>query len=202
MVKMALFKVQIENATLSYPSLFEPGKTLSGEDKFMATFAVDAKSPDAQRIRQAILQAATERWGPKAEAELANGQLWNPLRRSKEKPNAGYKPGTVFISAKSDSKPGVVSKYAGADGKPLPIVDPTQVYAGCRVAAFIFLFGFDRQGKRGVSALLGNVQVLDNDPSRCPRLDGRLRAEDEFAALEETPADFDSGDVDDDPMAA
>jgi Enterobacter phage Enc34, ssDNA-binding protein len=123
-------------------------------------------------------------------------QLRWPFRDGAEKATMGYGPGTTFINVTSNRQPGVVSKYAGAGGRPLPITDSAEIYPGCKVRASLTPFAYEVQGNRGVSFLLGNVQKLGDGP----RLDGRLRAEDEFAALEDAPVDFDAAT--DDPMAA
>jgi hypothetical protein len=127
-------------------------------------------------------------------------QLRWPFRDGAEKATDGYGPGKTFLNVNSNRQPGVVSKYAGPDGKPLPITDPDEVYPGCRVRVSLVPFAYEAQGNKGVSFMLGNVQKLSDGP----RLDGRLRAEDEFEALEDAPANFGEEidlDADDDPMA-
>ena len=136
---------------------------------------------------------------------LRRKQLRAPFRDGAEKATVGFGPGKTFINVSSKRQPGVVDRFAGPDGKPRVITDPDEIYSGCRVRASLLPFAYDTQGNKGVSFLLGNVQKLGEGP----RLDGRLRAEDEFDALEEEPTDLDPGFdsdgelvEDDDPLAA
>ena len=91
-----------------------------------------------------------------------------------------YPPGSVYINVRSKQPPGIVSRFAGEDGRPLRITDPSEVYSGCQVRASLNVFAYDRAGNRGISLGLNNVQKLADGE----RLDGRLKAEDDFEALE------------------
>ncbi len=189
-------KLITPEATLSYPALTGPKEMPDGKLKYGACL-IFPKGATGD-IEAAALATAIERWGPPAKAMIAQGKLRMPLRDGAERAAVGYGPGTVFLNASSVRQPGVVSKYAGLDGKPMA-VDPATAYPGCKARASLLPFAYDVNGNKGVSFLLGNIQVLDNDESRCPRLDGRLRAEDEFEALENDPGDLDATE---DPFAA
>ena len=52
--------------------------------------------------------------------------------------------------------------------------------------ATLNVFAYDKAGNRGVSFRLNNVQKLDDGE----RLDGRLKAEDDFEAIDDKPADI------------
>jgi hypothetical protein len=185
---MSTTKVITPECVISYPWVFTPGKDPNGELKYSACLIF----PKGTTV-------ATETWGSKTKQMLATKQLRWPLRDGAEKATMGYGADKVFLSAKSTRQPGVVSKYAGQDGKPLAITDPDELYPGCKVRASLIPFAYDVNGNRGVSFLLGNIQKLGDGP----RLDNRLRAEDEFEASEEAPTDFDNDTgVDADPMAA
>ena len=91
------------------------------------------------------------------------------------------------MNVKNKSKPGIVSIYAGADGKPTSIEDPAQIYAGCKVRASLRAYAYDVSGNKGVAFSLGNLQKLADGE----RLDGRVKAADEFEAdLSVAPADL------------
>jgi hypothetical protein len=177
-------------AVLSYPALFESRLTPSGQEKYGASLIFD-EGTDLSELKAAVRAAAAARWGDKAAQMLKNRQLRTPFREGAEKEGRGYGAGKVFINASSNRAPGVVSRFAGPDGKPLPVQDPDEVYPGCRVRASLTAFAYDTGGNRGVSFALNNVQKLGEGE----RLDGRLPAEDEFSAFEAAPADFD-GDGD------
>ena len=178
---------------LSYPHLFEPRETPSGELKYSASFIFN-KDADLSGLRRAAKEAAVARWGDKAAAMIKSRQLRMPFRDGAEKADSrGYGPGKVFINASSERAPGVVDRYAGPDGKPRPIDDPEAIYPGCLVRASLAAFAYDQAGNRGVAFALNNVQKLGEGE----RLDGRLPAEDEFAALEDAPVDLELAAFDD-----
>lgn len=83
------------------------------------------------------------------------------------------------MNANSNERPGVV------DRRRIPITDPLEVYSGCYVRASISFYPFNTNGNRGVACGLQNVQKwCDGEP-----LNGRVRAEDEFGALDDVDDD-------------
>ena len=61
------------------------------------------------------------------------------------------------------------------------ITDPLEVYSGCYVRASITFYPFNTNGNRGIACGLQNIQKwCDGEP-----LNGRVRAEDEFDALDD-----------------
>ena len=91
-----------------------------------------------------------------------------------ERPDDAAYADSYFINCNSTERPGVV------DRKRVPITDPTVIYSGCYIRASINIYPFNTNGNRGVGAGLGNVQFWeDGEP-----LNGRVRAEDEFDALD------------------
>ena len=67
------------------------------------------------------------------------------------------------------------------------ITDPLAIYSGCYIRASINIYPFNANGNRGIAAGLSNIQFWeDGEP-----LNGRVRAEDEFDALDaEDDEDF------------
>jgi hypothetical protein len=118
-------------------------------------------------------------------ALLKAGKIRLPFRTDGEE--KGYGEGSTFINVKSKQAPGIVSRYAGADGKPLAIKDPAEIYAGAKVRASLRAFAYDNNGNKGVSFALNNVQKLGEGA----RIDGRLKAEDEFTAEASEASDLD-----------
>lgn len=179
-------KVISPQAVLSYPHLFEPNLPPGATEPVYSCALVFEKGTDLSELKKAALAAATEKFGNKAEALIRDGKLKMPFRTDAE--DKGYPDGSVFMNVKNKSKPGIVSTYPGADGKPTSIDDPSAVYAGCKVRASLRAYAYDVSGNKGVAFSLGNLQKLaDGD-----RLDGRKRAEDEFEAdLSAKPADID-----------
>lgn len=170
-------------AMLSYPHLFEPEAMNEGEEPVYSACLVFEQGADLRAIRKAIAAAATEVWGNKAKSMFESGALRNPIRRDGEA--KGYPEGSVFINVRTRRKPGIVGPYRGPDGKPMPITDPDEVYAGCYVRASLRAFAYDNKGNKGVSFALNNLQKLRDGK----RIDGRRRAEDEFEATQDAPDD-------------
>jgi Protein of unknown function (DUF2815) len=185
-------------ATISYPALFtpklppnaQPGK----EPEYSAVFLFTeeaTKTAEWKAMQAAVLAAAKEKWGDKAEDMIRRKALRLPFRTDVEAKNYPEQ-FVTFISARSKNKPQVVTKYAGADGRPVPLTDEREVFAGAVVRASFRAFAYDTSGNKGVSLGLNNVQLLD---SSTPRLDGRKSAQDEFAPLESAPADIGGDDL-------
>lgn len=172
-------------ATLSYPHLFTPSAPNPLAEPVYSCSLVFAPGTDLSILKQAAFMAARERWGDKAEALIKSGKVRLPFRTDAEE--KGYPAGSIFINVKSKMKPGIVSRYAGPDGKPQKIEDEEQIYPGCKVRASLRAFTYDTNGNRGVSFALNNIQKLADGE----RLDGRKRAEDEFEALEKDSIPFD-----------
>ena len=71
------------------------------------------------------------------------------------------------------------------DRKRVKITDPLAIYSGCYIRASINIYPFNANGNRGIAAGLSNIQFWeDGEP-----LNGRVRAEDEFDALDDDDAD-------------
>lgn len=171
-------------AILSYPWIFKPQPPLPGspagtEPKYGATF-VFPKGTDLTALNNAAKEAAREKWGDKGE-EIFRKQR-HPLFKTDE--DKGYPEGSIFLRASAKTAPGVVGRYKDpATGKPIPITDPAELYAGCMVRASLRAFAYDAAGNKGVSFGLSNIQKVGEGQ----RLDGRKKAEDEFDG-EEAPA--------------
>jgi hypothetical protein len=179
-------KLITPEAMLSYPAVYEPKATPSGELKYGCAL-VFPEGSDLSALKQAALAALEERWGSKARDMLQRKQLKWPFRDGAEKDTQGYGPGTTFINVTSKQQPGVVDRYARPDGKPRPITDPSEIYPGCIVRASLRPFTYDTNGSKGVSFGLQNLQKLRDGE----RIDGRMRPEDDFEAIERGAADLD-----------
>ena len=180
-------KITTPEAMLSYEHLFEPTSPEgSGADPQYSACLVFSKDTDLSDLKKAAEDAGKAKWVEKYNSLKESGSLRMPFRndRLKEK---GYEPGSVYINVRSKQKPGIASKYAGTDGKTLVITDPDEVYSGCRVRATLSVFAYDKAGNRGISFGLNNVQKLGDGE----RLDGRLKAEDDFDPIEDKPAKLD-----------
>jgi len=180
-------KIITPNAMLSYEHLFEPASPEgSGDEPKYSACLVFSEETDLSDMKKAVVDAGKAKWGDKFAEMKKSGEIRIPFRsdRLEEK---GYPSGSIYINARSKQPPGIVSKYAGEDGRPKRITDTSEVYSGCRVRATLSAFAYERAGNRGISFGLNNVQKLGDGE----RLDGRLRAEDDFEALENNASEID-----------
>lgn len=169
-------KIITQPVIASYPHLFEPQPDDNGKLFYSVSlvFPPDYDPKHLQEIKDEAMRVGKAKW-----PNYTPGPSFHfPFRTDAEA--KGYPAGSTFISAKTKQKPGVVSRYAGPDGKPQAITDPDAVYPGVLIRASIRFFTFDTGKKKGVGVALNNVQVwADGD-----RLDNRMKAEDEFDADE------------------
>lgn len=181
-------EVMTPEAILSFPDLVTPtagpGKDPKDPEnlKYRATL-VFAPGTDISVLMKAVLDAAVEEWGPKAQELLKTGQLKNPFI-TKDAERYGYPKGSIYIRPWSKFQPQVVSRYGDENGQPLEI--PTarveaELYAGAKVRAYVRPFPYDTAGNRGISFNLGNMQKLGDGE----RLDNRVSATEQFEALED-----------------
>lgn len=167
-------KVITGKARASFVHVFEPQSVNGSEPKYSCSLIIPkADTRTIQAIQAAIEQAKQEgvsKFGGKVPANLKT-----PLRDGDiDRPDDAAYADSYFINANSKEKPGVV------DRKRVPISDPLELYSGCYVRASINFYAFNTNGNRGVAAGLGNIQKWeDGEP-----LNGRVRAEDEFDALD------------------
>lgn len=160
----------------SYANVHRPGKAMdpSKPDQYSLTLLWDEKNPKLAKLRSAIEEVATAKFGAKAKKMLESGQLKNPLRSGGDKDDELYE-GKVFLTARSNEKPGIVD----AEGEP-PMTNDL-VYSGCISRMDIWLYAFDKAGNKGVAAILNNVQFLEDGE----RLSGRKDAKTAFDEADE-----------------
>lgn len=159
----------------SYLHCWEPDSVNGGDPRYSVS-AIIPKSDTrtVEKIRAAIENAKKEslsKWGgkipPNLKLPLRDGDIDRP-----DDPNYAN---AYFVNANSNERPGVV------DRRRVPITDPLEVYSGCYVRASITFYPFNTNGNRGIACGLQNIQKwCDGEP-----LNGRVRAEDEFDALDD-----------------
>lgn len=141
---------------LSYPWVFTPNK----DDKFSASLLFPVGT-DYRVFEEAIDLAAQAFFGPDYTKKFP--KLKKPLLKTAESPAIGADPeefpAFIRTSTKADNgqpKPEVV------DHRPEPVTDPSEVYAGRWAMLSIVVKGYDRDGNKGVTCYLNNVQVLEH----------------------------------------
>ena len=185
-------------ATLSFPALFAPRKVDPADEsevpKYSATLIFDEEAqadPLYVALKAAAVEAAVEEFGPDAQEMLVSGKLNWPFLAGKD---ASAPEGTTVLRVRSKNAPGVVSIIPGTDGRPAPITNPEEMYAGAQVRASLGVFAYNMAINKGVSFGLNNIQKIADGE----RLDGRVPAADEFDADASLAADLSAMDADTD----
>lgn len=151
-----------------------------GDAKFSILLVFDRKT-DLSEMEDEVERVATEKWGSKAVSMLEKGKLRSPIRDAEEyvdeelddEDNYPFNlPGARMVRFSTKDKPGVVDENAD------PIMEKSEFYDGCKARVSYRAFHYDRDGNKGVSFALINVQKLDDGE----RLGGSdPSAEDDFA---------------------
>ena len=186
---------------ISYPHLFTPQMPPNPRPGQKARFAcvllfphvMDEEDQALFRVmKQAAVAKGVEKWGSEEKVQelLAMEGIhrlkW-PFRKDNQKADGTVKwdkeKFQCFISPWSEVQPGVVSRWADPNDprhKPMKIIDPSKIFAGCIVKASVNPFAYDQTGNRGIAFGLQNIQLWQNEDVE--RLDNRANAEDEFRA--------------------
>lgn len=143
-------KIQLPNARLSFPSLFNHG-SFNGEstDKFEATFILDEKENAEQiKVLKAQIQALikTDLKG----AKLGEDKIC--LKAGADRPE--YE-GKFTIKASTKKRPMVVNR----DKSPIT-EDDNVIYAGCHVNAIVTLWAQNNGYGKRINAQLDGVQFV------------------------------------------
>ena len=182
-------KVITPEAIISYPHVFEPQTPPGASEPVYSCCLVFPDGTDMSELKATAAAVAKEKWGDKTKSLMEGGKIRMPFRNDGEE--KGYPEGSIFMNVKAKQAPGVVSKFAGENGKPAPITDPKEIYPGAKVRASLRAYAYSVNGNNGVAFSLGNLQKVADGP----RMDGRLSAADEFTATERPSADI--SDLDD-----
>ena len=153
-------KIKLQNVRLAFPALFEP-KAVNAGDKpaYSAAFIFPKDHPQIAQIKQAIVDAATEKWGAKAAAMLKTLQAGDKTCLHDGDSKAQYQgfEGNYFISARNPVRPTCLD----SDKTPLQASDG-RLYAGCYVNAILEIWPQDNAYGKRVNATLMGVQ-FDRD---------------------------------------
>ena len=150
-------KITTGRVRLSYANLFHPRSINGGPEKYSVTLLIrkDDKKTLA-KIRSAI-EAATElakekikKFPAKPATTIHDGDGDTPNGN----PYGEECEGCYVMAVSSTKKPTIV------DRDKAPIVDEDEVYSGCYARAVLNFYGYDAQGKKGISAGLNGIMKL------------------------------------------
>jgi hypothetical protein len=155
----------------SFPNLHKARAAVAGPEAKFSIVMIFEKGTDLAVLKQEVLAAASEKWGAD-QAKWPKNITW-PFRKGAEKAELGYPADSIFASASSKMKPGVV------DANVQPITEETEVYGGAYFRATVTTYAWEYMGKTGVSFGLRNVQkTRDGEPFA-----GKSKPEDDFDAI-------------------
>jgi hypothetical protein len=164
----------------SYLHVWQPKAIQEGQEpKYSASIIIPKSDKETlDKIKKAIAFAAESgkaKLGGKVPAVMKT-----PLRDGDfERPEDEAYKNSYFLNANSSQQPGIVDKNRE------PIMEQNELYSGCYGRASLNFFAFNNSGNKGVACGLNHImKTKDGKP-----LDGRTKAEDDFAGI---------GDGDDD----
>lgn len=141
--------------------------------KYMATPIIPKSDARTIQTIEDAINCAIE----KGKEELWNGKipphLNIPLKDGDERENKENFENCYYIVAKSSRAPQVV------DQKLKPLFSDEDIYSGCYVNISITFVPYSAGPNRGISALLGNIQLARKGEP----FGGRARAEDQFKVI-------------------
>lgn len=166
----------------SYPKLFEPEINDQGKKVWSVTLLIEDTPEGRQFLAKAEKDAeevARAKFGARYDGLRKSPSFKWAVRYDVDKYSACEPKVIAYINARSyETPPGVVSIYAGPDGKAAKITDPALIYPGAYLKASLHAYATDRSDSKSVAFGLGNVQKTRDGA----RIDSRVNAEDEFVA--------------------
>lgn len=171
---------------LSYPNLFTPRAINDqGDPKYGATLLIPKTDTETVERVQAAIDAAVK---DGVDRHIFKGTVdpsrskYPPLRDGDTPKDDGSARGDEFaghwfISAKA---PGNKPRPSVVDANVQPVMDESEIYAGCYVNMFVEFYAYENSGNKGIAASLRGTQFVRDGE----RLGGEpLEAEDMFSAV-------------------
>lgn len=170
---------------VGFPSVFVPKSMEEGKPAKYEITMLFPKTTDITAIKKMCGDVMRAKFG-------IDKTKWPTVRYpwrdgDKDKPHLDGFAGTVFMPARTKSKPGLIN------ARKAKITSEEEFYAGCYARATIGAYWYDNKGNKGVALSLNNIQkTRDGEP-----FSGRSAAEDDFTEIDEVEAGG-STPVDDD----
>lgn len=172
---------------MAYPSLFKmeeyQGKETYGME---AVFPPDADLSELKKIAGMVRK---DKWGEKppktVKSPFINGDRYNEEHDN----HRAELEGATFLRLRTTNKPEIV------DIKLREVTDQIQVYSGRWARASVYCHAYEGDMSKGVTFLLNNVQLLqDDEPWGAPRASAHDDFDDEMSQKSEAQDDFSSDD--------
>lgn len=187
--------------TLSFPRVFAStkGKNDKGEDTYDIQFLIPkSQTDDVRALLIAIKTVGEAKWGAnwkKVRTPLRDGDKEKDELTEDGSTRGEKYPerlGCFFLNARSTKPVGVYDRQRN------PIVEPDQIYGGCKGKIALTFYPYSQQGNHGIGAGLNGVQkISDGEPfggggkpsveSMFDLLEDDLDLDPEFDGLEDEP---------------
>ena len=163
---------------ISFPAVFQPKAVNDGSPRYGCNILLEPDDPQVKEIKAAILEAAREKWGQKAEKVVKQLEKQDRLclHDGDTKDYAGYE-GKVFLSCASKIRPTVVDRRRN----PISEEDGL-IYAGAVVNVLADIWAQDNSYGKRVNAGLAGVQFVEHGE---PLAGGKPAEPDEFDEFED-----------------
>lgn len=155
-------KVVTGKVRFSYEHIFEPQAPQGGgAPKYSITLLIPKSDTVTIGKIKAAMQEARDNFCKKNGAIALPAKPVNTLHdgdgmRDNGEPFGPECKGCWVITVSSKQKPVIVDAFLN------PVTNPAEVYSGCYGRASINFFGYNRNGKKGVSAGLLSIQKLSD----------------------------------------
>jgi hypothetical protein len=167
-------RVRLENVRIVFPKLFEGQAEQfnnKGDPYYSASFLLAPDHASIATLKQAIVAAATAKWGAKASDMLKEFQIKDKLPihdgalKSSKPYGEAYK-GMMYVSARNNARtnPPVpvfdnVIDPATKEARVIPsATDAKAPYSGSYVNAILNVFAYSRDGGIGIGASIVGIQ--------------------------------------------
>lgn len=160
-------KVVTGKVRFSFCQLFEPKAPQGGGDaKYSVTLLIPKSDATTMARIQKAIQEARDNFCSRNGSNALPAKPAHTLHDGDGTRPSGEPFGpeckgcwVITVSAKATQKPGIFDSFGN------PITDPAELYSGCYGRASINFYGYNRQGKKGVSAgLLAVLKLHDGEP--------------------------------------
>ena len=153
----------LPEATINYmKTLWKPKQVVQGEGepKHSCVISFD-EGTDLSELKELLKKALIETFGSedkipaKAKYPLKKGEDAFPGKGDTPSPFAGK----MILSSATGDQPKMVKVL---NGEYVPIIDHTELYAGCRVKAFVGIQGYNMPVNKGVGAYVNGIMKISD----------------------------------------
>lgn len=157
-------KIVTGKVRFSFCNVMEPKAVNGGDPKYSVTLLIPKSDTKTMGLIKEAMAEAREEFCKKNGASALPAKPNNTLHDGDGTRDSGdpYGPeckGCYVITVNNKQKPTVVDAFRNE------ITDPAEVYSGCYGRAAIEFYGYNTNGKKGISASLKSIQKLsDGEP--------------------------------------